>query len=978
MTILCQNFKAGMLSLLILFWAGGAVAQHNPFPLTGKVTGFEKADFNADPQFWVGCENRDGIMFFGNNDGVIIHDGEHWQRLSLPNNSSVRSLALGPEGTIYAGGYNEIGRVIKARNGRYAYHSMMEELQLEGHNLENIWDIQVVGNRVLCRTFTELVIISGKTATHIPANTSYIYSGLAGSRYFIQDSNHGIMSLGASGKDLTMAFPADQYNNEEILSIVPGTDNNKVVIITKAGNVYNGEAGAGKLLLTGNIFNGRQTDQVTSAIKYKGILLIGTLSAKILIASTQGTPLETPALLQSLPETVVHRLFRNTNGNIWVMQNNGLSYIDLQSPYSHLFSKASVYDALATHNALYLATNQGIYVSSFNPSNPSSARNFSKIDGIHGQAWAVQYADGDVIASHDTGLYQISGASPKKIGNISGFWKITPVAEKQGHYLASHYNGLYLLRKERNEWVLGSKLTGFNESARDIMPAGEPGVYWICHGYKGVFRIRVNPNYSRVTSVDHYTNRNGLQSAFNVNVAQWQGSIVFTTNTGIYSYNAAQNKFVAHKELNRILDPEKNTRKLLQAGQKTWFVQDDEAGYFYTSEKKPALQKELFLNLKGLFNRGMEAITVLSPDKVLFGTTSGLYLYSLNTKKAGGNIATIISGISYSQDQEIENLPPYSSSAEPQVLPNQTDILRFEFAAPKMSHGTGIQYSYMLKNVDRNWSAWQTLPYKEYTHLRPGTYTFKVKSRNTAGVTAKEAVYYFTILPKWYQTYAAYVAYAVLSVLLIVAALKLISKRVERQHRRAREEEQRTKKMLEMEVERLKLQRDKEQITQDKQHLEEDVLMKSKELANYTMLLLKKKEIFGEITSDLKELREYSRNEESRKKIFEIFQKLNQHKIGDEYMEVFDVNFEKVHHNFFEKLKKLNPTLTKRELRLCAFVKMDLTNKEISPLLNISLRGVENARYRVRKKLNVAHEDNFVAYLEKVAREAEPPVQAEA
>ena len=84
-------------------------------------------------------------------------------------------------------------------------------------------------------------------------------------------------------------------------------------------------------------------------------------------------------------------------------------------------------------------------------------------------------------------------------------------------------------------------------------------------------------------------------------------------------------------------------------------------------------------------------------------------------------------------------------------------------------------------------------------------------------------------------------------------------------------------------------------------------------------------------------------------------------------MEIFDVNFEKIHHDFFEKLKQLDPTITKRELRLCAFVKMDLTNKEISPLLNISTRGVETARYKVRKKLNVSHEENFTAFLEKIA-----------
>src|SRR5690606_23740124 len=119
------------------------------------------------------------------------------------------------------------------------------------------------------------------------------------------------------------------------------------------------------------------------------------------------------------------------------------------------------------------------------------------------------------------------------------------------------------------------------------------------------------------------------------------------------------------------------------------------------------------------------------------------------------------------------------------------------------------------------------------------------------------------------------------------------------------------------------------------------------------------KDIFNEIQEDLKELKGLVKTQVSRQKLLEIFQKIHQHKIGEEYMELFDVNFEKVHHNFFEKLKELHPKLTKRELRLCAFIKMDLTNKEISPLLNISVRGVETARYRIRKKLGIQHEYNF-------------------
>ncbi len=960
-------------SLLLLHYCLSAqVSTPDYLKLSGKITHYTRNDFNADSQFWSICTAPDGTIFFGNNDGVIIFDGEHWQKLNLPNNSSVRSLEIDSKGMVYAGGYNEVGMLKKNSNGKYFYKSLMDELQLEGKNVENIWDIKASGDRILCRSFNELILITNKIATHIPANTSFIYSNLIGKDYYIQDSNYGILKLAPNSSEPVMAFAREQYNNEEIVAILPGNVAGNVILITKQGTIYEGSASTGTLQLLNTIFSGSQRDYVSSAIKYpNGDLFIGTLSSKIIMTNSKGKVTESPALFQNLQEAVIHKLYMASDGNIWVLQNNGIAYIDFMSPYTYLFNKASVYDALAFNDRIYLATNQGVYYSYFNSSNPSSVNDFKKVTNLHGQAWSIRQVEGDIIISHDNGLFRIEDGNAIKIGTVTGFWKITPIKSKPHFYLASHYNGLYLLEKKDGQWILHDKLTGFDESARDIMPADDPYSYWVCHGYKGVFRIRINPSYTRVSSVDHYTNKNGLESSFNVNVTRWNNEIVFTTNTGIYRFDQNKNRFIPHTRLNAVLDPSKNTRKLMQAGKKTWFVQDDEAGYFFTDEKKPELHKDLFLNLKGSFNRGLESIVTLTDNNVLFGTTNGLFLYSIANPGSSAGVTTTLTQVSYSKDQELNLLPLGNKKNDPEVLPNQTDILRFEFAAPKMTHGTEVQYSYMLENVDNNWSTWQNIAYKEYTHLRPGTYTFKVRSRNTAGLTGREAAYHFTILPKWYQTNLAYGLYVIMAALLIIAIVRYVKRRIERDHEKTKTEALKAKKLLELELEQLKLQRDKEQINKDRIILQEEVINNSKELANYTMLLIKKKDIFNEITTDLKELKDYVKNDDSRKKLFQIFQKLNTHKIGEEYLEVFDVNFEKVHHNFFEELKKLNPTLTKRELRLCAFVKMNLTNKEISPLLNISLRGVENARYRIRKKLEVAHEDNFVAFLEGIAKQAE-------
>ena len=116
-----------------------------------------------------------------------------------------------------------------------------------------------------------------------------------------------------------------------------------------------------------------------------------------------------------------------------------------------------------------------------------------------------------------------------------------------------------------------------------------------------------------------------FKSPYNINVFNLKGKIIFTTNTGIYDYNNHNSRFELYEPLNKLFDPTKNTRKILVANNKTWFIQDDEAGYFDSNSENPKLNKDLFLNLKGSFNRGMESISPLSNGKVFFAIT-----YELN------------------------------------------------------------------------------------------------------------------------------------------------------------------------------------------------------------------------------------------------------------------------------------------------------------------------------------------------------------
>jgi DNA-binding CsgD family transcriptional regulator len=83
----------------------------------------------------------------------------------------------------------------------------------------------------------------------------------------------------------------------------------------------------------------------------------------------------------------------------------------------------------------------------------------------------------------------------------------------------------------------------------------------------------------------------------------------------------------------------------------------------------------------------------------------------------------------------------------------------------------------------------------------------------------------------------------------------------------------------------------------------------------------------------------------------------------DQEWDQFAKHFDKVHSDFVMQLKTKHPDISPNEVKLCSYLRMNLSSKEIAQLLNISLRGVEISRYRLRKKLNLQGGENLFDYL---------------
>ena len=236
--------------------------------------------------------------------------------------------------------------------------------------------------------------------------------------------------------------------------------------------------------------------------------------------------------------------------------------------------------------------------------------------------------------------------------------------------------------------------------------------------------------------------------------------------------------------------------------------------------------------------------------------------------------------------------------------------------------------------------------------MPPGDYTFKVRAKVANSQPENTAVYSFTIYKPWYLTNFALIIYFLLICLVAYFINKAYREFYYKQNQKLIEENNLLLEIKELENEQqlMKLRNDQLSI---------DVDTKNKELAVSTMSLIKKDELLSLIKEDLKK----TSDEASSRSIKSVITTITKNISDDNTWNVFKDAFDTADKDFLKKVKQAHSSLTPNDLRLCAYLRLNLSSKEIAPLLNISVRSVEIKRYRLRKKMDLSHETGLVEYI---------------
>jgi ligand-binding sensor domain-containing protein/DNA-binding CsgD family transcriptional regulator len=934
-----------------------------------EVTSYSKSAYKAGLQNWDIKQAANGMIYIANNEGLLSFDGVFWNLYPLPNKTNVRSVEIGADNHIYAGGQDELGYFAPASNGRLQYISLLHLIESRNRNFGDVWDIVSFEKDIFFRTLTKIFQFNGTSITAYPATSEWSFLGKSNDKLYAHDYAKGLHIY--KQNTWQPVAPVNLLPVTDPVTSIMDSENGSSVITTLKNGLY---------LLSSNSITAiaspnaelLKKQRIYAAVKISNQwLALATNNGGVYITDQAGNIIQQFSTTEGLHNNNVLSIFYDKQQNLWLGLDNGLDFITYNSAIKQIkpmMNEASGYALLIKEQQLFAGTSAGLYSVGLQSMEDLSFSkgNFELVNNTKGQVWNLADINNILLMGHHEGAFIINNNSARQISTEPGFWNFIPLSSvfPTQQIAAGNYKGIRFFNYNSSSFVPAASVAGFDESSRFIV-AGKNEMLWVSHPYHGVFRIQKNKDGS--LQLFSYAEKKGLPSLLNNHAYQIRNELVIATEKGIYVYNEAKDMFEASVFYNNLLGTQSIRYLKEDNNGNIWFIHEKTLGVIDMSERVPKVIYLPELNTKML--SGFELIYPLDNKNIFMGGEKGFYHINFEKYKSikpDLNVQVRKVVISHQKDSLLfggyfadVNAEQKQKEEQIQTIAYRWKTIQFEFSSSLFGYQSTLEYSYRLIGFSDNWSEWSSRTNKEYTNLNAGKYRFEVKVRNNLGNESIVAVYEFTILPPWYRTWWAKTIY----VLFLLGGILYFYRRQLRlfaaQQLKFEEEQQKLKYIHELE--RNKTESELVSLRNDK--LEAEIHFKNSEVASAAMHLVKKGELLTKIKNDLSQMMKRIDNEQAVSEIKKMIKSLSEDEHLDDEWESFTKHFDKVNSDFVLHLKEMHLNLTGNELKLCTYLRMNLSTKEIAQLMNISVRGVEISRYRLRKKLGIQSEVSLFDYL---------------
>jgi len=934
-----------------------------PFDFFGQeftpiVTQFTKKDYNASNQNWSVGQGKDGAMYFGNKDGLLQFDGSLWNIYKIPGKKIVRSLFVDKDNKIYVGSFEEFGYFEKNENGQLRYTSLSSKLKKYVMQNDEIWNILNFNGTIIFQSFNSYFIFSGGRVRGCKSSLTFLFFNNYRNKIFTNTDQYGF-SYFDDIKQIFAPVPACPLKSP-VISVLP-FDQTHALIVTKSEGLFLYDGYNFMHFVTEADAQLKKSEINRAVISPNGLIILGTVLNGVTAINNIGQKLWTLNMSNVLQNNTVLGMYCDRDNDLWLTLNKGIALVQLNSYLSsiHSFNPSigSVYSLSNDARNLYIGTNQGLYKAVLNP-NKKCIQNIKRESGIKGQVWSLNHFGKQQFCGNNDQTYDVSSGKSLLMSPVKGGMCMKEgVIHGKDVLVQGTYTKLCIYEKKKGMWVFSHTLDGFVNPIRYI-EIDYTGTIWASHSHQGLYAIQLTPDLKKI---DHITTYKSLDRKHKnpINIFSINNRVVFTDSTAFYTFDDIKKKIVLYDELNKNLGNFSRSYKVCHFKSNLyWFIHDGEAALVQINARNikflDVVQYGLFLNQAV---EDYQNVIPISDSECLFTLENGLALYRIDSLYRRQSDTLLQMKYIQTVDAKLKKVAflPLISESRPKTPYSRNNII-FTVAYPRYTHLKNICFRYKLIGFDKAWSVPTASSCKEYRSLSYGKYKLMVEVMTISGIRLSQVSYSFEVIPPFYWSPIAKILYFILLILLIYGYRMYIPRlsQIKKEKSRIRKEEIR-KKEVEKEVQ--------QSIAIENTKLESILSEKSKELAASALAIIKKNEILIRIKEEVIAQKKALGSQYPNKYYDRLIRLVDENLSTEDDWIAFQSNYDQVHENFFQNLHKKYPDLTANDLRLCAYLRLNLSNKDIAHLMNISTKGVEVGRYRIRKKLGLPSDKNLTEFM---------------
>ncbi len=774
-----HSFKTFILISFGCALANGQIPNYHSYSETGQpfVTYFGPKVYNASALNWTIVQDKRGVIYFGNGSGILEYDGTSWRKIPTPNSANVRSLAVADDGTIYVCASKDFGYLKPDTAGQLQYQSLKPYLDKKYRNHGEIWDVSTSSEGIFFKTKDKIFKWAGGRITVFDSVIAYrLYK--IDDKIYSRNNTIGLMVV--DGDSLKLMPDGGFFSSTGVFNMLPyrrktANGKDKILVATnyKGLFLHDGKrfspfkTEVDSFLIHNQIYN--------SCITADGNYAFATQRGGLVIIDPKGRLVQFIDEDSGLPTNVVYDVYADRQGGLWLATLYGIVYCEAPSPFSVFRNRGSLNSmsnsVIRFKGTVYAANELGVLYFS------EKEAKFKLVEGSNKPAFKLYSAQNVLFACTNWGLATINGKKLDKF--LIKHSTNTIVASKifPGRIYVGHRDGWTVLQKQKNG-RFGVVYTKDTEDEIFTMVEENDGSLWLAGYLSGIFHVsgrmeELSAGSDKNIRQAFYEKENGLPG--NVwNVYLVRGKMLLTTDTGIFSFDQATEKFLPDSTLGAELSDPRVHISLIEKGIKDnlWILVEKNGTY---ALGKALLQKDDTYKWAPIPEFGrLELGTVItiysdydkaSKTEILWiPTNEALIRYNPDiSKNFKAPYRTLIRRVHVQNDSLI-----YGGSSTTQqklnktILPFTQNDISFEFSAITFDKHEATRYQYYLEGNDGEWSKWTAESGKEYTNLSGGDYTFRVRSKNVYDRTGKEDIFHFTVLPPWYFTWWAYLFYALL------------------------------------------------------------------------------------------------------------------------------------------------------------------------------------------------------------------------